>query len=334
VPITGITADLDLAELLDGPPAARAAARVELRRLVEAATLLGAGWVRLLGRTEPAGTYRQALHDQPVPDMPVDLLVEPHHPAWLRPAGRAALTDLLSRTPRLRLLADTAQLAAAVQRPGDDTALAPLLARADVLHLSDDGTGLDEHSQVAARAAARIAAGQRIEVAVEWTGTDRSSTTCLYRYGEARAWWGHILHQARRSAGTEPRVEGSSPAMTCIDKEQRVMPISTASATEPPTTAQVTKILTDAYDLAGARLDRLDGQVAINYRATTDGQVVFVKHYQDADLTAEHEVIEQTRLAGDHGVPVAGIIPSIDGKVIVCRAGTAVSVCGGCLATP
>lgn len=327
VPLTGITADLDLANLLDGTTAARAAAHQELARLAEAATLLGAGWVRLLARTEPAGTYLHTLHDQPVPDLPVGLLVEPHHPAWLQPDARAALLD---RTPRLRLLADTAQLAAALDH-SDDAALAELLDHADVLHLSDDGAGLDGHRHVAAQAAARIAAGQRIEVAVEWTGTDRSPAACLRRYREARAWWNRILHQPAATPApprAPARVVGRSPAVTWIEKEQRAMPTTATSTTEPPTTGQITEILTDAYGLPEARLTRLDGQVAINYRAESpDGRVVFVKHYQPtADLAAEEDVIAQTELAGQHGVPVAAVIPNTDGEAITRHAGTALSV--------
>ncbi|MBW1597227.1 AP endonuclease [Streptomyces sp. JJ38] len=199
VPITGVTADIDLADLLAGPPRARVAARAELDRLAEAATVLGASWVRLLARTEPAGTYLHALHDQPLPDPPVGLLVEPHHPAWLQPAAHTALAALLAGTPRLRLLADTAQLTTASARHGGDGVLAPLLDEAEVLHLSDDGTGLNKHHRVTAQVAARIAAGKRIEVAVEWTGTDRSPAACLHRYRAARAWWDRILHQ--RSPG-------------------------------------------------------------------------------------------------------------------------------------
>ncbi|MBW1597228.1 phosphotransferase enzyme family protein [Streptomyces sp. JJ38] len=106
------------------------------------------------------------------------------------------------------------------------------------------------------------------------------------------------------------------------------MPTTATSTTEPPATAQITEILADAYGLPGARLTRLDGQVAINYRAeSTDGRVVFVKHYQPtADLAAEDDVIAQTKLAGQHGVPVAAVITNSDGETITRHAGTALSV--------
>ncbi|WP_436994171.1 phosphotransferase enzyme family protein [Streptomyces sp. enrichment culture] len=213
---------------------------------------------------------------------------------------------------------------------GCDAALAPLLDQAEVLHLSDAGAGADRCHSVAAQAGARITVGQRIEVAVEWTGTDRSPAACLHRYRAARAWWDRVLHQVAAEAVTTftlARVAGRSPNVM-TEKEQRAMPTTTTNATEPPTATQITEILADAYGLAGARLTRLDGQVAINYRAESeDGRVVFVKHYQPAaDLTAEEDVIAQTRLAGQHGVPVAAVIPSCDGEAITRHAATALSV--------
>ncbi|GIH71708.1 phosphotransferase enzyme family protein [Sphaerimonospora thailandensis] len=95
-----------------------------------------------------------------------------------------------------------------------------------------------------------------------------------------------------------------------------------------PAAVQVTEVLADAYGLIGARLARLDGQVSINYRATTaEGRRVFVKNYTcGSDLAAEEEAIAQTRLAGDHGVPVAAIVPSVTGELITRRGDTAVSV--------
>ncbi|MBI1757608.1 MAG: hypothetical protein HYR62_00025 [Actinobacteria bacterium] len=65
---------------------------------------------------------------------------------------------------------------------------------ADVLHLSDDGRGLDTPGcrHVAALAAARIAAGHRMQVAVEWTGLTRTRVACLARYRSAVIWWTRV----------------------------------------------------------------------------------------------------------------------------------------------
>ncbi|MBB1244929.1 AP endonuclease [Streptomyces durbertensis] len=190
VPITGVTADLDLTDLLTTDHAHRRQAAEELRRLSEAAAELGAGWIRLLARTPLARATPLAL-----PQTAVPLLVEPHHPDWLTSTHLATLYELTSG--QVRLLADTAQLGATVQRAGESgqPALTWLLSRTEALHLSDDGTGLAAHpdaSEVAARAACRIAAGQRIEVAVEWTGPDRSPATCLAKYRAAASWWNRL----------------------------------------------------------------------------------------------------------------------------------------------
>ncbi|MEJ8654781.1 AP endonuclease [Streptomyces sp. MS1.AVA.3] len=193
VPITGVTADLDLADLFDLTAPARARARAELERLATTAAALGAGWVRLLGRTVPQGRLLQAMRSGALPAVAVPLLVELHHPDWLAPAMLATLEELLGRWPQLRLLADTAQLAAAVPSAGGDTnmALERVLRRARVLHLSNDGTGLDTagHRMIAARAAHRIAGGQDIEVAVEWTGQPRTTQVCLGQFRAACHWW-------------------------------------------------------------------------------------------------------------------------------------------------
>ncbi|MEE1930662.1 AP endonuclease [Streptomyces sp. TRM 70351] len=192
-PVTGVTANLDLADLFTADEEARARARTELERLDAAGVMLGAGWVRLLGRTVPWGRLFQAMHGGELPEAELPLLVELHHPDWLEPAALNALEVLLERWPRLRLLADTAQLAAAVPSagPGADAALQRVLGFARVVHLSDDGFGLDTagHRMVAARAAQRIAGGHGIELAVEWTGRRRTAQACLERYRSACRWW-------------------------------------------------------------------------------------------------------------------------------------------------
>ncbi|OLT26838.1 hypothetical protein BJF83_20250 [Nocardiopsis sp. CNR-923] len=201
VPITGVTADTDLAELLDTDATVRDRARRSLGRMAWAAASLGAGWVRLLARTplDPAMVQRAGA----VPVMAVPLLVELHHPAWLTPAPATALGRLLDQSPHLRVLADTAQLAAMLTTVGPHTVagLDRVIAATNVLHLSDQGHGLRHpgHAQIATAIARRLDDDHEIEVAVEWTGPDRSPATALDRYRAATAWWRGLREQHRRS---------------------------------------------------------------------------------------------------------------------------------------
>lgn len=207
VPVTGVTADTDVADLLSSDPAAHRRAREEVRRLADAAHALGAGWMRLLAR-HPLPTAAGAEESAEALDRPelaaplVPLLIELHDPLWLAPRPHAALVRLLQQQPRLRLLADSTQLAQALTHPGDgvsdelvDGRAAERLERLgpwiEVLHLSDHGPGLTAlgHALVADQVSRRIAGGQRIEVAVEWTGADRSPAAALARYREHAAWW-------------------------------------------------------------------------------------------------------------------------------------------------
>ncbi|GAB3878121.1 MULTISPECIES: AP endonuclease [Microbispora] len=172
VPITGVTADTDLADLFADDPKIRDQAEEEVIRLAEAAAELGAAWLRLLSRTPPQAGWA----GYELPTTAVPLLVEPHHPGWLAPGAFASL-------PAMGLLADTRQLA------GTYPALAEAAERTGVLHLSDGGEGFGGSKAIADLVARRIAAGHPIEVAVEWTGADRSPQTCLARYRAATAWW-------------------------------------------------------------------------------------------------------------------------------------------------
>lgn len=204
IPITGVTADLDLADLFARARPAREAARQELLRLADATAALGAEWLRLLARTPLGATAAGA-----VPQAAVPLLVELHHPHWLTPTQLAFLDELLHRCPHLRLLADTAQLAAAFTPARQDTrsALDRVLSHSAVLHLSDDGRGLDAPGRalVAAHAAKRMAAGHRVEVAVEWTGSPRTPEAAMARYRAALAWWDSLSgRNSARSYGVRP----------------------------------------------------------------------------------------------------------------------------------
>ncbi|MDP9842217.1 sugar phosphate isomerase/epimerase family protein [Streptosporangium lutulentum] len=202
VPITGVTADLDLADLLEGDSSDRTQAAYDLAQLTEAAALLGAGWVRLLARTPldervlaDAGTL-PVLARSAVP-----LLVELHHPAWVEEGAFGPLIAMVESCSSVRLLADTAQLAAALPDDGGTPAWAgQVLDHAAVVHLSDTGTGLHApgHALVAALAADRIDAGQCLEVALEWTGPDRNPAECVARYRAATTWWADLTARETR----------------------------------------------------------------------------------------------------------------------------------------
>ncbi|GAB3726973.1 hypothetical protein [Nocardiopsis nanhaiensis] len=189
VPITGVTADVDLAQVYGTEPCQRHQARKELAALVEAAKALGAGWVRLLARhplTDLVGGPVEA-------NLP--LVVELHHPGWLEADPHQVLGDLLTHHG-VNLLADTAQLARALAEGGDGAVdqLEQLWPHARVLHLSDDGSGLSDvgHALVARRIAERIHAGQTVEVALELTGPDRTPHTCARLHRSHMAWWNHL----------------------------------------------------------------------------------------------------------------------------------------------
>src|SRR5699024_1269227 len=89
VPITGVTADLDLAHIHAPDPGERHRARRKLADLSAAAQVLGAGWVRLLA----CHPYTASKGGSIGTDLP--LLVELHHPGWWVPAPYRALLDLL-----------------------------------------------------------------------------------------------------------------------------------------------------------------------------------------------------------------------------------------------
>lgn len=193
-PITGVTADLDLADLHHSDPAHRARARRELQNLARATRAVGAHWVRLLAH-KPLSTPVTAPVDAGVP-----LLVELHHPTWWEAAPHRVLLDLLDGDPGVAGLADTAQLAHAQSVIGPDVGKRweQVAARTQVLHLSDNGSGLNPgHARIARSLARRIHTGQQVEVAVEWTGPDRTRAVCLRRHRALTRWWHHILEQER-----------------------------------------------------------------------------------------------------------------------------------------
>ncbi|MDR3034104.1 MAG: phosphotransferase [Kitasatospora sp.] len=317
-PVTGVTADLDLTDLFAPFEPERARARAELERLSAAAAELGAGWVRLLGRAVPKGPLLEAMLGAEFPQTVVPLLVELHHPDWLAPETLDALEEMLGRWPRLRLLADTTQLAAARPAAGGDAdadaALERVLGFTQVLHLSDDGTGLDPEGRelVAERARRRIADGRPMEVAVEWTGQPRTPQACLSRYRNACRLW----------------AQRADPPLAGHRVFTRSRQVTGGVALDPQVQPELAAVLAGAYNLTGVELERLPvGQVTVNYRARIGDQVLFVKHYQDdTDLGAEQAAVDQTQLAGLYQVPVATPRASTDGDTVVRQNGIAVSV--------
>ncbi|WP_433259766.1 sugar phosphate isomerase/epimerase family protein (plasmid) [Streptosporangium sp. CA-135522] len=196
VPITGVTADVDLTDLLTGSAWARAQAAQQVARLAESAALLGAEWVRLLARTPLTGRQLAFAAQLPVlASSAVPLLVELHDSGWMEPDTFVGLVEMVDACPAVWLLADTAQLAAAMPvGAGAPAWVGLVLDQAKVVHLSDAGADLNTpgHALLGALVATRIDAGQRLEVALEWTGADRSPSACLARYWAATAWWAEL----------------------------------------------------------------------------------------------------------------------------------------------
>ena len=186
-PITMVTSDVTLAELTCDDSRARAAAQAELHRTCEAAAILGAQQVRILANSD-AETIEQSLRAL---DVEVSLLIELHHPSWWTDAGLATVAAIIFDEPRIRLLADSAQAAMglAPHKPQDARRLAAeVIALSDVLHLSDDGSGLGAQGHAVLAEAARDAEAD-LEVGFEWTGQPRTAAACLRRYGAACEWW-------------------------------------------------------------------------------------------------------------------------------------------------
>lgn len=193
VPVTMVTADIDLADFTTpGTARYRDAAR-ELAALAAAASELGARAIRLLARAVPRDAEWEALSVPAGAAPGMAVLAELHDPQWLTPGAAARLHALLDRTPGLALLLDSAQVHDAWLR--DPAApwpalLAGLAARASVVHLSDRGAGLGGAGhQLTACAARNAASRHHAEAAFEWTGADRAPQACLARYRAATAWW-------------------------------------------------------------------------------------------------------------------------------------------------
>ncbi|MGH3826910.1 MAG: hypothetical protein ACRDQX_07025 [Pseudonocardiaceae bacterium] len=187
--VTLVTADLDLAQF--GQPGGEGYrhARTELERLAEATAILGATAIRLMGHHPPDGSRII------VPDLQdqygIATLVELHDPRWFTPAALTALEPVLHANSGLGLLLDSGQVHRAWSCLGSLHApvLEVLVRHARVVHWSDSGHGLDGAGHRLLAAAIRACAGDGVAFGFEWTGPDRSVTTCLARYRSAVAWW-------------------------------------------------------------------------------------------------------------------------------------------------
>lgn len=197
VPVTMVTSDADLADFLTGGSGTQRDAATGLERLAAAANLLGASAVRLLARRPlSARQCRQVV----IPDLAdrhgLRTLVEPHHADWFAPSNLPMACDQLIGGLGLGLLVDSAQVHQGWLVHGQDLQVSELVLRSRVVHLSDDGTGLNGtgHHLVAN---STVSAGPNREIAVEWTGPDRSPQNCLDRYQRAVHWWNHLTGAPR-----------------------------------------------------------------------------------------------------------------------------------------
>lgn len=198
-PITLVTSDATLGELTGADDHMRSAALYALERTCEAAAVLGATQVRILADSPP----QSIKHAVRLPG-DITLLIELHHPSWWTTGGLDAAADLACAEPRIRLLADTAQAAAglAPYEPREARSLvAQTIALTRVLHLSDDGRGLDARGHALLAEAVRSADAD-IELGFEWTGEPRTAEACRQRYRAACTWW--------RSLGTTNRTGAES----------------------------------------------------------------------------------------------------------------------------
>jgi hypothetical protein len=195
VPITAVTADLELADFLQQDELAHGQASAELHRLSRAAAVLGARTVRLLARRV---LDKQKWADLDVPDLTgvygVTTLVELHDPAWFTTQTVASVAAHLEHLPSLALLIDSGQIDNAHLRSDNPAGLAAavdtLRPYTRAVHLSDSGEGLTGpgHRYVT-QAFGHPSAADPNEIAFEWTGADRSMHGCLTRYHRAVAWW-------------------------------------------------------------------------------------------------------------------------------------------------
>ncbi|CUU60608.1 hypothetical protein Ga0074812_14325 [Parafrankia irregularis] len=195
VPITMVTADLDLADFVRPGTETYQQASAELDRLGRAAAVLGARAVRLLARRV---LDEWQWSDLAVPDLaaPYGLttLVELHDPAWFTADALTSAAAHLKRTSGLEVLMDTDQVHRAWLCSAIPDALAgnlsQLVPHTGAVHVSDNGDGLTGAGhRIVARTFGALSHDRSVEIAFEWTGADRDQQSCLVRYRRAAAWW-------------------------------------------------------------------------------------------------------------------------------------------------
>jgi len=197
VPITMVTAEVILDDLLHDDPAVGEAARRHLRQTTAAAHRLGSRWVRVLTGELPS---IHQINELAVPDLGLAVLLELHAPSWWTPPGIGVLDALAAAWPQATVLADSAQAqnAFAVHGEQASSAVVEITRRAAVVHLSDNGNGIvgPGHDIVARCARFTQASTCAPEVAFEWTGPDRTSDICLHRYRTALACWNDLRRES------------------------------------------------------------------------------------------------------------------------------------------
>ncbi|MDG4763321.1 hypothetical protein O7632_04240 [Solwaraspora sp. WMMD406] len=195
VPITVVTADLDLADFAQPGTQAYQQASAELDRLGHAAVVLRARAVRLLARHVPD---QRRWADLAVPDLTarhgLTTLIELHAPAWFAAQTVASMVAYLGRAPWLALLMDTAQVHRAWLRSDSPDSLAAqvsaLAPHTRAVHISDSGDQVPGAGyEIVAKTFGHLDDDSPVEIAFEWTGADRSPQGCLDRYRRAVAWW-------------------------------------------------------------------------------------------------------------------------------------------------
>ena len=102
----------------------------------------------------------------------------------------------------------------------------------------------------------------------------------------------------------------------------------TAQPSDPTSPEAIGRLLNVGFGVSPAALDRIPlGQVTVNYRATTDNGLLFVKSYPPGtDLAHEAAGIRLSTLAAEAGVPVARPLARADGTFIAELQGSAASL--------
>lgn len=191
VPVTAVTTDVDLADLVEG--CTRPTALAELDRLAAAAALLASGSPTALRVLARAALPPTEVVPGLVPQTAAPIVIELHHPDWFVEPALSAVLELVEQSPGLGLLADSGQIhrAHSTHPAVDEATVRRIVDQARVVHLADAGAGLDAagHRLLATAVRSEAGRGWPGQVAFEWTGPDRRPQVCLARYDAAASWW-------------------------------------------------------------------------------------------------------------------------------------------------